>query len=85
MNLKRKIGEATNPIPVADISPTVAPPIPSEPMNKSASAAPSPSQTKPASAKVSPFMNDSYGKSSKLAALEKSGSTNYVLVTSPSV
>lgn len=85
MNLKRKIGEATNPIPVADISPTVAPPIPSEPMNKSVSAAPSPSQTKPASAKVSPFMNDSYGKSSKLAALEKSGSTNYVLVTSPSV
>uniref|UniRef100_A0A1J3DJD5 Biotin carboxyl carrier protein of acetyl-CoA carboxylase n=1 Tax=Noccaea caerulescens TaxID=107243 RepID=A0A1J3DJD5_NOCCA len=85
MNLKRKIGEATSPIPVADISPTVAPPIPSEPMNKSVSAAPSPSQTKPASAKVSPFLNDSYGKSSKLAALEKSGSTSYVLVTSPSV
>lgn len=85
MNLKRKIGQAANPIPEADISPTVAPPIPSEPMNKSAAAAPSPSQTKPCSEKVSPFINASYQKSSKLAALEASGINNYVLVTSPSV
>ncbi|ESQ44473.1 hypothetical protein EUTSA_v10006145mg [Eutrema salsugineum] len=85
MNLKRKIGETANPIPVADISPTIAPPIPSEPMNKSVSAAPSPSKAKPASEKVSPFMNVSYRKSSKLSALEASGTNNYVLVTSPSV
>ncbi|KAL1191470.1 Biotin carboxyl carrier protein of acetyl-CoA carboxylase 2 [Cardamine amara subsp. amara] len=85
MNLKRKVGETTNPIPVADISPTIAPPIPSEPMNKSVSSAPSQSKAKPSSEKVSPFMNTSYGKPSKLAALEASGSNNYVLVKSPSV
>lgn len=85
MNLKRKVGETSNPIPIADISPTIAPPIPSEPMNKSVSSAPSPSKAKPSSEKVSPFMNTSYGKPSKLAALEASGSNNYVLVKSPSV
>ncbi|KAG7561052.1 Biotin/lipoyl attachment [Arabidopsis thaliana x Arabidopsis arenosa] len=85
MNLKRKIGAATNPIPMADISPTIAPPIPSEPMNKSVSSAPSPSKAKPSSEKVSPFKNTSYGKPAKLAALEASGSNNYVLVTSPAV
>ncbi|WZZ81918.1 biotin carboxyl carrier protein of acetyl-CoA carboxylase isoform X1 [Brassica napus] len=86
MNLKRKIGLAETPIPVPDISPSVAPPIPSEPMNKSvsssAAAATSPSKAKPA---VSPFINAAYRKSSKLAALDASGSNNYVLVTSPSV
>ncbi|KAG2258103.1 hypothetical protein Bca52824_077397 [Brassica carinata] len=89
MNLKRKIGLAETPIPVPDISPSVAPPIPSEPMNKSvsssAAAATSPSKAKPASEKVSPFINAAYRKSSKLAALDASGSNNYVLVTSPSV
>ncbi|KAG2328848.1 hypothetical protein Bca4012_021526 [Brassica carinata] len=91
MNLKRKIGQTETPIPVPDISPSVAPPIPSEPMNQSvsasasASAAASPSKAKPASEKVSPFINAAYRKSSKLAALEASGSNNYVLVTSPSV
>ncbi|CAG7865698.1 unnamed protein product, partial [Brassica rapa] len=87
MNLKRKIGLAETPIPVPDISPSVAPPIPSEPMNKSvsASADASPSKAKPASEKVSPFINAAYRKSSKLAALEAAGSNNYVLVTSPSV
>ncbi|KFK34856.1 hypothetical protein AALP_AA5G202000 [Arabis alpina] len=85
MNLKRKIGQAANHIPVDDISPTIAPPIPSEPMNKSVSAAPTPSQTKASSERVSPFINTSYRKSSTLAALEASGINNYVLVTSPSV
>ncbi|CAH2063995.1 unnamed protein product [Thlaspi arvense] len=85
MNLKRKIGAAANTVPVADISPTIAPPIPSEPMNNSVSAALTPSKAKPASEKVSPFLNATYRKSSKLAALEASGSNNYVLVTSPSV
>lgn len=89
MNLKRKIGQTATPIPVPDISPSVAPPIPSEPMNKSvsasAAAAASPSKAKPASEKVSPFINAAYRKSSELAALEASGSNNYVLVTSPSV
>lgn len=85
MNLKRKIGAATNTNPMADISPTIAPPIPSEPMNKSVSSVPSQSKAKPSSEKVSPFMNTSYGKPAKLAALEASGSNNYVLVKSPSV
>ncbi|CAN8254487.1 unnamed protein product [Cochlearia groenlandica] len=82
MNLKRKIGEASNPLPATDISPTVAPPIPSEPMNRSVSATTSPSKANTATERVSPFLNSSYGKSSKLAAL---GTNNYVLVTSPSV
>ncbi|KAJ4895960.1 biotin/lipoyl attachment domain-containing protein [Raphanus sativus] len=88
MNLKRKIGQTATPTPMPDISPSVAPPIPSEPMNKSvsaAAAAASPSKAKPASEKVSPFINAAYRKSSKLAALDASGSNNYVLVTSPSV
>lgn len=87
MNLKRKIGQTATPTPMPDISPSVAPPIPSEPMNKSvsAAAAATPSKAKPASEKVSPFINAAYRKSSKLAALDASGSNNYVLVTSPSV
>ncbi|XP_010534633.1 PREDICTED: uncharacterized protein LOC104810130 [Tarenaya hassleriana] len=86
MHLKRKIGEITAPAPLTDISPTVAPPIPSEPMNESApTAAPIPSKAKSSSEKATPFMNTSFGKSSKLASLEASGSNNYVLVTSPGV
>lgn len=83
MHLKRNIG-ATN-APVSIISPTVAPPIPSRPMVESAPASPPVSSPKPSPAKTTPFNNGSITKSSKLAALEASGSNGYVLVSSPTV
>ncbi|GMJ11871.1 biotin/lipoyl attachment domain containing 1, BCCP-Like Protein 3 [Hibiscus trionum] len=83
MHLKRKVG-ATK-APMSNISPTIAPPIPSEPMNETVAATPPPSPPKPAPEKPTPFKNAAFGKSSKLAALEASGSSNYVLVPSPIV
>lgn len=83
MHLKRNIG-ATN-APVSTISPTVAPPIPSRPMIESAPASPPVSSPKSSPAKTTPFNNGSITKSSKLAALEASGSNGYVLVSSPTV
>lgn len=83
MHLKRNIG-ATN-APVSTISPTVAPPIPSRPMIESAPASPPVTTPKPSPAKITPFNNGSITKSSKLAALEASGSNGYVLVSSPTV
>uniref|UniRef100_A0A2P2JPX2 Uncharacterized protein MANES_10G007300 n=1 Tax=Rhizophora mucronata TaxID=61149 RepID=A0A2P2JPX2_RHIMU len=83
MHLKRNIG-ATK-APMSNISPTEAPPIPSKPMDVSApSTPPSPPPKSPAE-KPTPFTNISFGKSSKLAALEASGAGEYVLVTSPTV
>ncbi|KAL4325367.1 hypothetical protein GQ457_11G009650 [Hibiscus cannabinus] len=87
MHLKRNVGGTKAPMSI--ISPTTAPPIPSEPMNETAVATapppPPPSPPKPSPEKPAPFKNGSFGKSSKLAALEASGSSNYVLVTSPIV
>ncbi|XP_031373878.1 uncharacterized protein LOC116188570 isoform X2 [Punica granatum] len=84
MHVKRNVGAAKSPIPV--VSPSVPPPIPSEPMDKSGSSAPPPAAPpKPASEKTSPFTNVSFGKSSRLAALEASGASGYVLVSSPTV
>ncbi|KAI5670429.1 hypothetical protein M9H77_10793 [Catharanthus roseus] len=83
MHLKRNI-EATM-APALIESPTVAPPIPSEPMNESASVAPPSSPPKPSAEKVSPFTNVAAEKSAKLAALEASGATGFVLVSSPTV
>ncbi|KAK8531744.1 hypothetical protein V6N13_131103 [Hibiscus sabdariffa] len=85
MHLKRNVGATKAPMSI--ISPTTAPPIPSEPMNETAAAtAPQPpSPPKPSPEKPAPFKNGSFGKSSKLAALEASGSSNYVLVPSPIV
>ncbi|PKI31809.1 hypothetical protein CRG98_047812 [Punica granatum] len=55
-------------------------------MDKSGSSAPPPAAPpKPASEKTSPFTNVSFGKSSRLAALEASGASGYVLVSSPTV
>lgn len=81
MHLKRNIKSVESVIPV--VSPTVAPPIPSEPMTGSTPVAP-PSPPKPAK-KSSPFANLPVAKSKKLAALEASGATGYVLVPSPTV
>lgn len=81
MHLKRNIKSAETIMPIA--SPTQAPPIPSEPMTESAIATP-PSPPKP-SQKTNPFTNIPVEKSKKLAALEASGATGYVLVSSPTV
>ncbi|KAK8542280.1 hypothetical protein V6N12_014881 [Hibiscus sabdariffa] len=85
MHLKRNVGATKAPMSI--ISPTTAPPIPSEPMNETAAATPPPppSPPKPSPEKPTPFKNGAFGKSSKLAALEASGSSNYVLVPSPIV
>ncbi|XP_041000690.1 biotin carboxyl carrier protein of acetyl-CoA carboxylase-like [Juglans microcarpa x Juglans regia] len=80
MHLKRNIG-ATK-APMSGISPVIPPPIPTKPMVESAPVVPSPSQSPPKAS--SPFTNVREEKSSKLAALEASGS-GYVLVSSPTV
>ncbi|KAF2319218.1 hypothetical protein P3X46_025804 [Hevea brasiliensis] len=82
MHLRRNVG-ATK-APMSNISPTEPPPIPTKPMDISASVAP-PSPPKTSTEKTTPFTNVSFGKSSKLAALEASGATGYVLVASPTV
>ncbi|CAN1165109.1 Biotin carboxyl carrier protein of acetyl-CoA carboxylase [Linum perenne] len=88
MHLRRNIGGATT-APLSNISPAMAPPIPSEPMNVTAPAvtqAPAPAPpSSPSPKKSDPFINVSFGKSPKLAALEASGATRYVLVASPTV
>lgn len=83
MQLKRNIG-ATK-APLSNISPVTPPPIPTKPMNVSTPAAPPTPPPNPSSEKTSPFRNVSFGKSSKLVALEASGSNAYVLVSSPTV
>ncbi|KAJ6322569.1 hypothetical protein OIU77_012415 [Salix suchowensis] len=83
MHLKRNVGAAKAPL----ISSTPPPPIPTPPMEISAavSPSPSPSPSKSSVEKSTPFTNVSFGKSSKLAALEASGASGYVLVASPTV
>lgn len=87
MHLKRNIGgpKVVSSLPMVE-SPSTPPPIPSKPMVESAAASatltsPSISSTE----KTSPFTNVSLEKSSKLAALEASGSNAYVIVSSPTV
>jgi len=81
MHLKRNVGAAKAPL----ISSTPLPPIPTPPMEVSAAVPPSPSPSKSSVEKTTPFTNVSFGKSSKLAALEASGASGYVLVASPTV
>ncbi|CAI9774924.1 unnamed protein product [Fraxinus pennsylvanica] len=83
MHVKRKIEPAPTPAPI--VSPTSAPPVPSEPMNESAPAAAPPSPSKSSEEKISPFTNVSADKAAKLAALEASGSSGYVILSSPQV
>lgn len=83
MHMKRNIEAAIPPPPVE--SPIVAPPIPGEPMNSSTAIVAPPSSAKPTSEKVSPFINIAAEKTAKLAALEASGATGYVIVSSPTV
>lgn len=81
MHLKRNIGVVK--APMSAISPTIPPPIPSKPMVESAPTAPAPPKSSPE--KKTPFANFPFEKSSKLAALEASGSKGYILVSSPTV
>ncbi|KAL0402959.1 UNVERIFIED_CONTAM: hypothetical protein Sradi_1936700 [Sesamum radiatum] len=80
IHMKRNIDGPPVPAPV--VPQTTAPPVPSKPANASAPAAP-PSPPKSSSEKVSPFTNVSIEKVAKLAALEASGATGYVIVSSP--
>lgn len=79
MHLKRNIKSAEVVMPV--VSPTEPPPIPSKPMTESAPASAKP----PASQKTTSFTNISAHKSKKLASLEASGVSGYVLVSCPTV
>ncbi|KAK8487294.1 hypothetical protein V6N11_012797 [Hibiscus sabdariffa] len=85
IHLKRNVGATKAPMSI--ISPTTAPPIPSEPMNETAAANSPlpPSPPKPSPEKPTPFKNGAFGKSRKLAALKASRSSNYVQVPSPIV
>ncbi|XP_042511998.1 biotin carboxyl carrier protein of acetyl-CoA carboxylase [Macadamia integrifolia] len=83
MHLKRNIEATNTPLPVTSLS--APPPIPSEPMVESAPVASPTSPPKSSTEIASPFKYVSSEKSSKLAALEASGSNAYVLVTSPRV
>ncbi|KAL2541816.1 hypothetical protein Adt_02794 [Abeliophyllum distichum] len=83
MHMKRNIQIAPTPAPI--VSPTSAPPVPSKPMNESAPAASPPSPPKSSAEKINPFANVSASKATKLAALEASGSSGYVILSSPQV
>ncbi|AES71252.1 putative biotin/lipoyl attachment [Medicago truncatula] len=83
MHLKRNIG-ATK-APLSNISPTTPPPIPSKPMDESAPTTAQPLPPTSSSEKTNPFANVSSQKSSKLIALEASGTSTYALVSSPTV
>jgi len=82
MHLKRNIGATKAPL---SISPTIPPPIPSEPMDETARATSQPLPPISSSEKTNPFANVTPQKSSKLTALEASGTNTYVLISSPSV
>ncbi|WOH11290.1 hypothetical protein DCAR_0830771 [Daucus carota subsp. sativus] len=80
MHLKRNIES-----PVA-VAPPVAPaPVPTAPKTESTPASSAPSPTKASPVKTNPFTNIPVEKSRKLAALEASGASGYVLVASPTV
>lgn len=81
MHLKRSIEVPVTQAPVISHAPP--PPTPSKPVVESSLAAPTSPST--SSKKTNPFINDSAEKSAKLAALEASGSSAYVLVSSPTV
>lgn len=80
MHLKRNI-EA----PVAFAPPVAPAPVPAAPKAESTPASPAASPTKTSAGKTNPFTNIPVEKSRKLAALEASGASGYVLVASPTV
>lgn len=82
MHLKRNVGATIPPTPVISLS--TPPSVPSEPVVESNPVSLPTLPPKPSEI-ASPFKNVSLEKSSKLAALEASGSNMYVLVSSPTV
>ncbi|KAL7214707.1 hypothetical protein ACSBR1_026983 [Camellia fascicularis] len=80
MHLKRNIAPTVVPMPV--VSPTTPPPISNKLMIESVPASPISPPPKSSTEKISPFTNVPAEKSSKLAALEASGASGYVLVLS---
>lgn len=84
MHLKRNIGATTAPTPPV-VSPSTPPDVPSKPMVESVSGTPPAVPQKSSSVATNPFTNVSLAKSSKLAALEGSGTNSYVIVSSPTV
>ncbi|PIN00090.1 hypothetical protein CDL12_27409 [Handroanthus impetiginosus] len=82
IHMKRNIDGPTIPAPV--VSQPAVPSVPSLPANESTSAVPSP-PPKSSTEKVSPFTNVSAQKAAKLAALEASGISGFVIVSSPAV
>lgn len=83
MHVRRNVGAPKSPPHI--VSPTTAPPIPSEPMAESIPAAPPAAPQRPPQVSASPFSNPSSVKATKLAALEASGIKTYALVSSPTV
>ncbi|KAA8539529.1 hypothetical protein F0562_026221 [Nyssa sinensis] len=83
MHLKRNVGATKAPMPV--ISSVTPPPILAKSTIESAPAALPSSPPKTSTEKINPFTNVPVEKSAKLAALEASGSSGYVLVSSPIV
>ncbi|KAG0453622.1 hypothetical protein HPP92_024926 [Vanilla planifolia] len=67
------------------VSPTIAPPIPTEPMSEMGLVAHPPELSKPSLSPNSPFAYVSPMKESKLASLEASGTSGYVTVLSHTV
>ncbi|CAL5407532.1 unnamed protein product [Camellia sinensis] len=80
MHLKRNIAPTVVPMPV--VSPATPPPISNKLMIESVPASPISPLPKSSTEKISPFTNVPAEKSSKLAALEASGASGYVLVLS---
>lgn len=80
--MKRNIAGPTIYEPV--VPQTTAPPVPSKPESESSRAV-SPPPSKSSTEKVTPFTNISVEKAAKLAALEASGSSGFVIVSSPTV
>ncbi|KAL6531126.1 hypothetical protein OROHE_014195 [Orobanche hederae] len=80
IHMTRKIDDPVIPAPV--ISQATAPSVPSKPANEPTFIAPPP---KSSAEKVSPFTNVPVEKAAKLASLEASGLSGYVIILSPSV
>ncbi|XP_047323052.1 uncharacterized protein LOC124926797 [Impatiens glandulifera] len=83
MHMKRNIDAGKTALPV--YSPTIAPPIPSEPMTGSTPVSPPSPAAKSSTEIVSPFVNVFAEKSAKLSNLDATGASGYVVVSSPVV
>ncbi|GFY82069.1 biotin/lipoyl attachment domain-containing protein [Actinidia rufa] len=83
MHLKRDMSATISPTPA--VSPLTPPPVSSSPRIESAPVSEPSALPKSSTEKISPFANVSEKKSAKLAALEASGPSGYVLVPSPIV